>query len=69
MLGTCRSLGMRFVLQTYKFIDSHGAGSMSRDAAMQQGMTHEVFDSIDTDGSGDITLEEFIAFQRRIASD
>jgi hypothetical protein len=37
---------------------------MSREAAMQQGMSGDLFDQIDSDKSGGITLEEFIAFQR-----
>ena len=38
---------------------------MSRSEAAQQGMPTELFSQIDSDGNGQITMQEYIHFRRK----
>ena len=50
--------------QTFKFIDDGGDDEMDLPSAMSQGMTREVFQMLNTGGSGYVTLDEWLAYRR-----
>ena len=45
--------------------DEDGTGTMTKEAAAASGMPADVFDTVDTENKGEVTLKDFQAFTRR----